>query len=433
MNSIRIRLLLWQTGAIVVAVLLVSLITYYLAWGGFNRLRDFALEQIAYSILQYGVEPIGSPDDVQFVSQIWDTNGKLQFTSRPELKLPRLQPGLHKLEWLGEEWHIYTLTRDEATVQVANTTSNRTLMFAEINSWLLVPLAVLVGVLGGMFSLAISHALRPLDLIRKEISAQDIEHLRKLSSAEYPVEAKPMVDALNNLLARLENMLSAQRRFVANAAHELRTPLTAIKLQTQIALAHPDEGERQRSRELLQNSVDRATHLVEQLLLLARSSQEAIPSRMKLPVKVDQLAKRLVAEFSSFADKQRIDLGLGHCDATEIDADEESLRIMLGNLIDNALRYGRPGGRVDIEIHADENRIKLDVIDNGPGIPDEEKSRVFERFHRLASADIPGSGLGLAIVREIVSQLRGRIDLADTPGGGLSVHVELPLGRTPSK
>ncbi len=429
MSSIRNRLLLWQTGAILVAVILVSLITYYLAWDGFNRVRDYTLEQIAYSILQYGVEPVGYPRDVQFVSQIWDAEGKLQFSSRPELQLPMQPPGLQKLDWHNEEWHIYTLTRDGATVQVANTTANRTLMFSEINSWLLLPLGVFLGALGVMLSLAIRHSLKPLDLVREEIVTQDIEHLRKLSSPAYPTEIAPLVDALNNLLSRLDNLLNAQRRFIANAAHELRTPLTAIKLQTQIALAHPNEAERQRSRELLQNSVDRATHLVEQLLLLERSSSEISHKRNKELTKLDQLARRLVAEYSGFADEQQIDLGLDRCDTVEIDAEEEKLRILLGNLIDNALRYGKPGGRIDIKIIGDGANVDIFVIDNGPGIPDQEKGKVFERFHRLASADIPGSGLGLAIVKEIVAQLGGDIYLSDTPGGGATFRITLPIDQ----
>jgi two-component system OmpR family sensor kinase len=428
LNSIRKRLLIWQTSAFVLAALLVSLITYQLAWDGFNRMRDFALEQIAYSILQYGVEPIGSPHDVQFVSQIWDTNGKLRFTSRQDLDLPLLQPGLHTLERQGEEWHIYTLVSSEATVQVANTGANRNLMFAEISPWLLLPLILLVLVLGGLLSLAMHKALQPLAAIREGILTQDIAHLRTLPQADYPNEVAPLVDALNSLLTRLEGVLSAKRRFVADAAHELRTPLAAIKLQTQVLRANLDESQRNESLALLQDSVDRATRLAGQLLQLARLDPDVIKPDAPDPVAFDRIARQMVAEFSGRAESLGIDLGLARCDPVQVIASPEDLHGLLANLIDNALRYGKPAGHVDIEISATQDgRCVLRVVDDGPGIPDAEKPRVFERFHRLASADIPGSGLGLAIVREVVSRLDGRIALENTPDGGLTVTVELPL------
>ena len=431
MNSIRLRLLVWQTGAFAVATLLISLITYQLAWDGFNRVRDFALEQIAYSILQYGVEPIGSPNDVQFVSQIWNTDGSLKFSSRPELLLPRQPPGQHRLDWRGEEWHIYTLTRDEATVQVANSATNRLLMFAEISPWLLLPLAMLIFILGGLLSLAVHKALQPLKTIQEGIAAQELDALRPLPPAQFPREITPLVGALNTLLTRLDRVLSDQRRFVADAAHELRTPLTAIKLQTQIALASPTETERRAALETLQTSVSRATRLVEQLLQLARCSPEAAGSQPQETFRLDALARQNVVEFADIAAAQGIDLGLLSSDAAWIHANRADLQTVLGNLIDNAIRYGKPGGQVDVSVEAMGNKACLQIADNGPGIPDGDKPRVFDRFHRLAGADIPGSGLGLAIVREIVVQQGGEIHLQDTPGGGLTVVVSLPLADAP--
>lgn len=428
MSSIRNRLLLWQSAAILLVVVVVGLITHQLAWDGFNRVRDYTLEQIAYSILQYGVEPIGSPSDVQFVSQIWDTDGKLKFSTRPELNLPRQLPGVHQLEWQGEEWHIYTLMSDEATVQVANTTTNRSLMFSQISLWLLLPLCILIGLLGGLLAMAVRKSLQPLEAMRNEISACDLEHLDALPSRAYPAEIAPLATALNNLLSRLDQMLGTQRRFVADAAHELRTPLTAIRLQSQIALASTTDEERRTALETLLLTTGRATRLVEQLLQLARCSPEASRSQPMQSLRLDELARQLVVEFSDIADMRGIDLGLLACDTAWVRGNPASLHAMLGNLIDNALQYGRRGGRVDVGVCTSDGMAVLLVRDNGPGIPDPEKPLVFGRFHRLASAEISGSGLGLAIVKEIVSQHSGQICLRDSPGGGLSVFVSIPLG-----
>lgn len=427
MTSIRLRLLIWQTGAFVLATLLISLITYQLAWDGFNRIRDFTLEQIAYSILQHGVEPIGSPNDVHFVSQIWNADGSLKFNSRPDLQLPQQVPGQHRFDWHGEEWHIYTLKSEEATVQVANSATNRLSMFAEISPWLLLPLALLVFILGGLLSLAVHEAFRPLRTIREGIAAQNIEALRPLPPEEFPQEITPLVNTLNNLLTRLDSVLSDQRRFVADAAHELRTPLTAINLQTQIALASSDADDRLAALKTLQISVGRATRLVEQLLQLARCSPEAVQSHPWDTFRLDELARQSVVDFADIATARNIDLGLLPSDPVWIHASRADMRIALNNLLDNALRYGKPGGLVDVMVTHQSDKALLQVTDNGPGIPTAERLAVFNRFHRLATADIPGSGLGLAIVKAIISQHQGTIELQTSPGGGLTVSITLPI------
>lgn len=427
MNSIRNRLLLWQSAAILLVVVVVGLITLQIAWDGFNRVRDYTLEQIAHSIHQYGVEPIGSPSDGQFVSQIWDADGTLKFTTHPELKLPRQLPGVHLLAWRGEEWHIYTMERDAATVQVANTTTNRSLMFSQISLWLLLPLGLLIGLLGGLLAMVVRKSLQPLNAMRDEISACDPEHLVTLPAASYPSEIAPLAAALNNLLSRLDQVLGAQRRFVADAAHELRTPLTAIRLQSQIALACTAAEERRAALETLLATTGRATRLVEQLLQLARCSPEATRCQPMQPLRLDELARQLVVEYADIAETYGIDLGLLACDAAWVRANPAGLHAMLGNLIDNALRYGRRGGQVDVEVRATGETAVLMVGDNGPGIPDRDKPLVFERFHRLAGPETSGSGLGLAIVREVVLQHGGQVSLQDAPGGGLGVFVSMPL------
>jgi two-component system OmpR family sensor kinase len=425
-KSIRNRLLIWQTLAIAGAAVVVSLITYHLTWDGFNRLRDYTLEQIARSVLQYGVEPIGSPDNVQFVSQIYGPDGQLRFASRPGIRLPLQAPGMHTVELSGETWHVFTLRSEEAIVQVANSATNRADMFAEISPWLLLPLALLVGLLGALLWLAVGRALRPFDAIRREIAVQSPEHLTALATRGQPREVMPLITTLNTLLERIEQLLSTQRRFIADAAHELRTPLTAIKLQTEIALTVGSAAERQEALDLLHASVDRATRLVEQLLQLARLDPDFAARRARERVSLDALARSVVAAFTAQADTRGIDLGLGDCAAVAIDGDAEGLRVMLGNLVDNAIRYGRAGGRIDVELRATAERIELSVADDGPGIPDEEKPAVFERFRRGRDPAASGSGLGLSIVREIASQHGGQVELLDCPGGGLAVRIALP-------
>lgn len=428
MNSIRIRLILWLTIALAASSIFVGEIAYQLAWDGFNRLRDHSLEQMAYTILQHEVNPSPVADRAgQYLSQVWNKDGSLRFSTRPEIRLPLQTSGPHQLDWEGEAWHVMTVTEGERIVQVANTTANRGLMFREVRLWLWIPLALLVLLLGALMSGAVEDALGPLDTLRQKILVRAPDQLQPLPVAEHPVEIAPLVGSINDLLGRLDHLLNKQRSFIADAAHEMRTPLTAIKLQAQVMAASTTVEDRQVALTALRAGVDRATHLVEQLLQLARFDAEAIYAPKLTACRPALLARQLVIEFSQLAEERLIDLGLGYCDEGAIAADEAGLRILLGNLIDNALRYAGAGSRIDVEVRAEPDQMMLWVIDTGPGIPAAAREQVFERFRRLASADIPGSGLGLAIVKEIVELHHGQIHLRDTPGGGLSVRVALPL------
>ncbi|HRH82139.1 MAG TPA: ATP-binding protein [Thiobacillaceae bacterium] len=428
MHSIRGRLLVWQISALVLTGLLVSYLAYSLAWSGFNRVRDYTLEQIAYSILRHGVET-GPDEEItdqgQFLSQIWNADGSLSYASRPAPVLPPQPTGNGVVHWEGEEWHTFTLKQGGLVIQVANTSANRAAMFGRIVPWLLLPLSVLVAGLGALIWMAVGRALAPLERVRGEIGTRDVSSLHELPTAGLPEELSPLVGALNGLLDRLRQALSVQRRFTADAAHELRTPLTAVRLQAQIAQQAPSDAERREALEQLIAGVDRATHLVEQLLQMARLEPDAQQLPFA-PLHLDELTRQVVAGLAVQADAVDIDLGLGQCDAIALSGHAPSLRAMLGNLVDNALRHCPPGSRVDVELHRHPQSAELLVRDNGPGIPAAERQRVFDRFHRLAGAQAPGSGLGLAIVRQVVDLHGGGIDLEDSRDGGLLVRVRLP-------
>jgi len=432
LTSIRRQLLLWQISALIVTGLLVSLVTYGLAWNGFNRIRDYGLEQIAYTVVRHGVETDGNSgdsleDEGQFVSQIWNEDGSLFYSSMgAAIGPPRQAPGLHVLNWGKDQWHVYTLSQAGLSIQVANTSANRNVMFAHSIPWLLLPMSVLVAVLGILIWTAVGRALAPMDRVRREISQRNALSPTPLDVKGLPEEVTPMVEALNELLDRLATAMATQRRFVADAAHELRTPLTAIKLQSQLALRCSDTEERQKVLAELEAGVDRASHLVAQLLQMARLEPDGT-RETATKVRLDELMKSVVGVFSTQAEMRNIDLGITDAQHLEIDSQGDSLRVMLNNLVDNALRYTPSGGQVDLALIQQGDRALLTVSDNGPGIPHEERQRVFERFHRIAGADIPGSGLGLAIVREIVAQHHAVIRLDDTPGGGLTVCIDFSV------
>jgi two-component system OmpR family sensor kinase len=432
MKSIRSQLLIWQIGALVLTGLLISLVTYEMAQTAFNDLRDDSLKQITYSILRHGVvsddnsDSDDEKDPGQFISQIWGDDGKLQYSSlAPAVGPPPQKNGLNVVLWENEEWHMYTLRNSGLIIQVGNPSSHRQKVFARIIQWMLLPLILLVAGLGGLIWAAVGRALIPLKRVQQEIGRRDAPVLHALETEGLPDEVAPLVGALNDLLGRLDTALSSQRRFIADAAHELRTPLTAIKLRSQLMRQSTDPAEWAASLTQLESGVERASHLIDQLLRMARLEPDIQPQAFAV-VQLDELAKKVVAEFSTQADARAIDMGITRSDKVAVRGHPDSLRIMLNNLVDNALRYTPGQGQVDVAVRSEGDQAVLTVADTGPGIPEAEHERVFDRFYRLAQADIPGSGLGLAIVRQVAEAHGGQVTLSAAPEGGLLVTVRLP-------
>lgn len=235
-----------------------------------------------------------------------------------------------------------------------------------------------------------------------------------------------MVTALNDLLQRLSEALDTQREFIADAAHELRTPLTALSLQAQVVEGAPNPEKRAAALMALRGGIARANHLVEQLLTLARLDPEAGHSLLS-PQRLNELAVTVVADYVPLAVRKNVDMGIVTAEPALVSGDPEALRVLFGNLIDNAIRYTPPGGRVNVSILRHGNRVRLDVDDTGTGIPPDERARVFDRFYRALGNPEPGSGLGLAIVKRIADRHRIAVQFADGESGrGLKVSLYFP-------
>jgi two-component system OmpR family sensor kinase len=249
--------------------------------------------------------------------------------------------------------------------------------------------------------------------------------LRPVSTSELPREIAPLAETLNQLLTRLDMLLANQRRFLANAAHELNTPLAAVKLQAQLLRRAP-ETDRVTALDELDRGIARTSHLVSQLLLLARLEPDARQPERSL-VQLDELVRGAVVSFAARAAERHIDLGLISADPAGVWGDEQALRAMLDNLVDNALRYSGEGTRVDLALRVVASQAVVEVMDSGPGIALTDRERVQERFVRLDQGHATGSGLGLAIVRSIADLHKARLELTEAPSGGLLVRITLPL------
>jgi two-component system OmpR family sensor kinase len=288
-------------------------------------------------------------------------------------------------------------------------------------------LLVLLPVLGILIWITIGRGLRPLERMAQALDRRTPDSLDALPQEGLPSEIQPLVQALNELLARLARALESQKAFVADAAHELRTPLTAVQLQIQLAERAKTDEERAAAFAQLKRGQSRAAHLVQQLLTLARQEPGVAPPPHST-VNLAELARLVVSEYAPLAAKKNVDIGLTHEAQADISGDREALRVMLGNLVDNAIRYTPMGGTVDVALHLQERQAVIEVCDTGPGIPQEERARVFDRFYRREGTHVAGSGLGLAIVKNIADRHHAAVELGDrVPGPGLCVSVKFPL------
>ena len=244
-----------------------------------------------------------------------------------------------------------------------------------------------------------------------------------MSDTDLPVEITPLVRALNGLLTRLDSALGTQQTFIADAAHELRTPLTAVQLQIQLAERAHEEGERAAAFAQLKKGLKRITHLLEQLLTLARHDPSAV-ERPFAAVDLSKLAKQVIAERAPLAQQKNLDLGMQHDEPVMVQGDREGLQILLGNLVDNAIHYTPAENRIDVSVMMENACPLLLVADSGPGISIEDRERVFDRFYRGSGTGVPGSGLGLAIVKNIAERHHAQIGIdAAKEGPGLVVTV----------
>jgi two-component system OmpR family sensor kinase len=288
------------------------------------------------------------------------------------------------------------------------------------------PLGLFFPVIILIVLLVVGRALSPLERISNALAARSLNSLAPLRlDRRSPVELEPLVNALNDLLNRLDIASRAQRTFVADAAHELRSPLAALKLQIQGAerdgsLARPGTLERIKGR------LDRMIHLVHQLLVLAR--EDAPRAEQFEVVSLRGLAERAVADGSFLAEAKHIDLGLDFADPLlavdpfNVHAETAGIEVLLNNVIDNAIRYTPEHGKVDVVLARSGAEVSIRVVDSGPGIPEGELDRVCDRFYRSVGTKEQGSGLGLAIAARIALRHNAMLSLKNNkPGLGLSV------------
>ncbi|HEY0680703.1 MAG TPA: ATP-binding protein [Steroidobacter sp.] len=441
MSSLRKQLMVWLMPMYVVAAIVAATITYYM-YGSMvsffmdNQLRLFADSHAVSSGSVPALRPLTAYNVVKkgdMVVQIWDRSHRLVTSSWPELALDRQSTqGFSDLTVGDSRWRVYTMHSPDRTVQSAQSLEFRRHLVKSQAVQVALPVILMIPFSAIFLWFGMRPATRRLELISQAAARQDEHRLSELPAEHAPSEIRPLVLAVNTLLARLRNAFAAQRRFVQDAAHELRTPITAMSLQLENLKARMPDGEREQLKQL-EAGLSRTKRLVEQLLRLARqeSPRQADPP---VAIQLDALLKSSLADFMPLADKRSIDLGYAaDIDAT-VHANEDELRSLVHNLLDNALRYTPPGGIVDVTLHRDTGVVMVEVADNGPGIPPELLPRVCDRFFRIEGGETEGSGLGLAIARNAADRNRIGLELSNrVDGSGLIARMRFEAASVTSQ
>lgn len=362
--------------------------------------------------------------------------GNASLPRQPVFKASRNEPVFSDGEFKGQKVRTVSLryqtnpadSNSYALFQMAETTGKRQALTRGILANIVIPQLLLIIMAGGAVWYALKRGLVPLEHLRQEVAQRSRDDLSLLDERKAPVEVQPLIDAVNDLLQRLKQAMESQKRFVADAAHQLRTPFAGLKTQAELALREEDLGRVRHALQQIMTSAERCNHLVNQLLSLARNEPGGQAYSSFEMLNLNRLAQETVMQWVPEALQKNIDLGFeGSIRALPVRGNAIGLQEMIGNLLDNAIRYTPPGGTVTLRAGYEEGGAVLRVEDNGSGIPEECRDRVFERFFRILGSGQSGSGLGLAIVREVAHLHEARISLSSGASGkGTLVTVRFP-------
>jgi len=414
------------------AAIVCGAFSYASAFDEARELQDDVLRQVADTFDRHRVRPAADSvadshgQDGEDAPRVW-----VQFLSGSSYDLKglpfqqALAPGMHTVKFRHGEYQVFVkalstgemlaVSQDAAFRDgIARASAMRTLM----------PFLLLMPLLLLLVTVLVRRGFRPVSALAASIDARSEIDLRPIEDQGLAKEIRPFVTAINRMLRRVSGAMETQRRFVADAAHELRSPLAAISLQAErLATSELSDEAHLRLRDL-RGGIERSRHLLEQLLTLARA--EAVPVSKAERVSVAGLLRELVEDMLLQAEDREIDLGVVGA-AGEVAVSKSELKIILKNLVDNAIRYTPKGGRVDLSATLADGGVLISVQDNGPGIPANERERVFDAFYRgIEGGQTSGAGLGLAIVRTFASRIGAQVRLAEVQDGqGLIASVEV--------
>lgn len=450
-RSLQARVLVLVLSSMLVVWLAAAAFTWREAQHELDELLDGHLAQAAALLIVRQVDEIEEPDDDERIDapalhryapkvafQVW-RKGELvaRSANAPATPMADIRRGFATTTTAGERWRVFAAHgRDQRMqVYVGEELDSRESILEGLLQGLIAPMLVALPLLALLLWWSVRQGLLPLRRLGRAIAEREPRALQPIAAdaagEALPSEIAPLVQALNELFARIASLLESERRFTADAAHELRTPIAAIRAQAQVAqVAGNDDGARAQALAATLAGCDRATRLVEQLLTLARL--ESTDQGPRETVDLASIAREVLAELAPAAMTRGQRLELEAEGAWPVRGSATLLGVLLRNLADNALRYGGDGVRVVVSLAQEASGVMLCVEDSGPGLSDEQRSHLGERFYRVLGNNAPGSGLGWSIVRRIAAVHGAQVDAARSAAlGGLAVRVRFAVKSSP--
>lgn len=435
-TSLKQRLLALVLAAITLVWLGAAGFTYFEARDEFDEMLDAHLAQAASLLTaqaEHELEEIDTehaPLIHKYASrvafQVWEKGRELRLHSAnaPQERMASKESGFSDVTFGGERWRVFSAWDESGgfMVQVAERADAREKIKKDIIENLLFPLLVSLPLLALLLWLAVMRGLRPLDKLASEVGRREPDNLAALDASSAPREVAPLIERLNRLFARIKSSMEKERRFTSDAAHELRTPVAAIKAQAQVARAASGDAERIHALDNAILGCDRATRLIEQLLTLARV--DTLDRDLTEACRLRDIAAEAIAAVAPVAIEKDMKLELLAGDEVVVRGNPGLLQVLLRNLLENSVRHTPPGTSVQVGIAHENGAVCLSVSDNGPGILEQERDKVLERFYRPLDTQASGSGLGLSIVKRIAEVHDATLKMQPaSEGGGLRVTV----------
>ena len=435
--SIKRYLLVYITIAVLVIYALISLAAYWVSKEELNELYDANLKQVANAIAAqhlaiqditrlYNTNQVGAGVSIEgeeeFYIRVLAKDGAILYVSHPNANVPPASTlGLSTQKYQNKQWRFYAINVNQETIQVAQSLRLRKNTIKETAISLMASQLLFIPMLVLLIFFVIRKALTPLTALTSDVQSRQSSNLKPFSVDKMPSEIKPLVLSLNTFMDKVSDTISLLKRFTSDAAHELRTPVTALKLQLALVEKANSNEERVSAIQNLKAGIVRSEQLVSQLLTLARIEPNHQIRQLK-PLNLLVLIKESIQELLPLAHEKSIDLGLAVGEEAEVMGVQHEMKVLINNILDNAIRYTPNYGKVDISLFVNSNNIIFEVRDTGPGIRNDDFERVFERFYRGDNKDTRGSGLGLSIVKEIATQHSAKIQLLNQ-SPGLSIRV----------
>ncbi len=429
-RSLQRHLSLMSGAAILITGLIAAVASFQMVYSEAKEFQDDLLRQVAV-LAAIGV--VGSSSAGVFYPRrndagIADSESRLVVVRMPDAARPAWLPwnlanGFHLLNIQDEPFRTFVY-EGKSGVRTAVAQPLAAIEDLALDSALhsLIPMLILLPVLVWLLRRIVRRELAPVAHLSVILDRLPADRPRSLPDDEAPVEITPFIHAINRLFDRINELMAQQRRFIADAAHELRSPLTALSVQAQNLKQVGSLGALRERLIPLQAGIERARVLIEQLLTLARTQAGASEQS---PVALSLLARELIAELLPLAEAKNIDLGLEETAPITLRAAPDTLRLIIKNVLENALKYTPLRGEVTVRISQDNEDSLIEVVDNGPGIPLLERERAFDPFYRLPGSTEEGCGLGLTIAREAADRLGGHLSLHERPeGSGLIVRYQ---------